>query len=75
MLSCNWSWLSQRGPPLPLHSGWGGPLMALGLGRLGLMDDGGRRQPRPDGPSSALLGHTVMADDRVEAASGVGILG
>lgn len=49
--------------------------MALGLGRLGLMDDSSRRQPRPDGPSGALLGHTVVADDRVEAASGVGVLG
>lgn len=49
--------------------------MALGLGRLGLVDDGGRRQPRPDGAGSALLGHTVVADDRVEAAPGAGVLG
>lgn len=49
--------------------------MALGLGRLGLVDDGSRRQPRPDGPGGALLGHAVVADDRVEAASGAGVLG
>lgn len=49
--------------------------MALGLGRLRLMDDSGCRQPRPDGPGSALLGHTVVADDCVETASGVGVLG
>lgn len=58
----------------PILAG-GGPLMALGLGRLGLMDDSSRRQPWPNGPSSALLGHTVVADDCVEAASGVGVLG
>lgn len=39
------------------------------------MDDSGCRQPRPDGPGSALLGHTVVADDCVEAASGTGVLG
>lgn len=49
--------------------------MALGLGRLGFVDDGSRRQPRPDGPGGALLGHAVVADDRVEAASGAGVLG
>lgn len=49
--------------------------MALGLGRLGLVDDRGCRQPRSDGPGSALLGHTVVADDCVEAAPGAGVLG
>lgn len=49
--------------------------MALGLGWLGLMDDSSCRQPGPDGPGSALLGHTVVADDCVEAASGVRVLG
>ena len=49
--------------------------MALGLGWLGLVDDGGRRQPRPNGPGGALLGHAVVADDCVEAASGAGVLG
>ena len=49
--------------------------MALGLGWFGLMDDGGRRQPWPDGPGRTLLGHAVVADDRVEAASGAGVLG
>lgn len=70
------TWLSPRGSPSPppILAG-GGPLMALGLGRLGLVDDGGCRQPRPDGPGSALLGHAVVADDRVEAASGTGVLG
>ena len=61
--------------PTP-HAGWRGqPLVALGLGRLGLVDDGSRRQPRPDGPGGALLGHAVVADDCVEAASGAGVLG
>lgn len=39
------------------------------------MDDSGCRQPRPDRPGSALFGHTVVADDGVEAAPGAGVLG
>lgn len=49
--------------------------MALGLGWLRLVDDGSGRQPRPDGPGGALLGHAVVADDCVEAAPGTGVLG